>query len=49
MRAKNWRSDFNGGQGREPRRPIPRDGVEATMSVIDRWRVSGDCEEADIL
>lgn len=32
-RAKNWRSDFSVGHGRVPRRPMPREGVEATMRV----------------
>lgn len=32
-RAKNWRSAFNVGQGREPRRPMPSEGVVATISV----------------
>lgn len=32
-RAKNWRSDFNGGHGKVPRRPMPREGVDATMRV----------------
>ena len=32
-RAKNWRSAFRVGQGRVPRRPMPREGVEATMRV----------------
>lgn len=32
-RAKNWRSAFSGGQGREPSRPMPREGVVATMRV----------------
>lgn len=32
-RAKNARSDFNGGQGRQPRRPMPRVGVVATIRV----------------
>ena len=32
-RAKNARSDFRGGQGRVPRRPMPRVGVVATMRV----------------
>lgn len=30
-RAKKARSDFRGGQGRVPRRPMPRVGVVATM------------------
>ena len=34
-RAKKARSDFNGGQGRVPRRPMPREGVVATMRVSD--------------
>lgn len=32
-RAKNARSDFSGGQGRVPRRPMPREGVVATIRV----------------
>lgn len=37
-RAKKARSGFRGGQGREPRRPMPRVGVVATMRVRDgRW------------
>lgn len=32
-RAKNWRSALRGGQGREPLRPMPREGVVATMRV----------------
>lgn len=32
-RAKKARSDFRGGQGRVPRRPMPREGVVATMRV----------------
>lgn len=32
-RAKKARSDFRGGQGREPRRPMPRVGVVATIRV----------------
>ena len=32
-RAKRARSDFNGGQGRVPRRPMPREGVVATIKV----------------
>ena len=36
MRAKKARSDLRGGQGREPRRPIPREGVVATMRVSGR-------------
>lgn len=31
--AKNARSDFKVGQGRVPRRPMPREGVVATMRV----------------
>ena len=34
-RAKKARSDFRGGQGREPRRPMPRFGVVATIKVRD--------------
>lgn len=41
-RAKRARSDFRGGQGREPRRPIPRVGVVATI------RVRGGREEGGI-
>jgi len=33
MRAKKARSAFRGGQGRVPRRPMPRVGVVATMRV----------------
>lgn len=33
MRAKKARSAFRGGQGRVPRRPMPREGVVATMRV----------------
>lgn len=37
-RAKKARSGFRGGQGREPRRPMPRVGVVATMRVRGgRW------------
>lgn len=32
-RAKKARSDFKGGQGRVPRRPMPREGVVATIRV----------------
>lgn len=32
-RAKKARSAFRGGQGRVPRKPRPREGVVATMSV----------------
>ena len=32
-RAKKARSDLRGGQGREPRRPMPRLGVVATIRV----------------
>lgn len=32
-RAKRARSDFKGGQGRVPRRPMPRVGVVATIRV----------------
>ena len=32
-RAKKARSDLRGGQGREPRRPMPRVGVVATIRV----------------
>lgn len=32
-RAKKARSAFRGGQGRVPRRPMPREGVVATMRV----------------
>ena len=32
-RAKRLRSAFKGGQGRVPRRPMPRVGVVATMRV----------------
>lgn len=32
-RAKKARSDFMGGQGRVPRRPMPREGVVAMMRV----------------
>lgn len=32
-RAKKARSGFRGGQGRVPRRPMPRAGVVATMRV----------------
>lgn len=32
-RAKKARSGFRGGQGRVPRRPMPREGVVATMRV----------------
>lgn len=32
-RAKKARSAFKGGQGRVPRRPMPREGVVATMRV----------------
>lgn len=32
-RAKNARSAFRGGQGRVPRRPMPREGVVATIRV----------------
>lgn len=32
-RAKKARSVFRGGQGRVPRRPMPREGVVATMRV----------------
>ena len=31
--AKKARSAFRGGQGREPRRPMPKEGVVATMRV----------------
>lgn len=33
MRAKKARSAFKEGQGRVPRRPMPREGVVATMRV----------------
>ena len=37
-RAKRARSGFRGGQGRVPRRPMPREGVVATMRVRGgRW------------
>lgn len=39
-RAKRARSGFRGGQGRVPRRPMPREGVVATMRVSGgrgRW------------
>ena len=32
-RAKKARSLFSGGHGREPARPMPREGVVATMRV----------------
>lgn len=32
-RAKRARSGFRGGQGRVPRRPMPREGVVATIRV----------------
>lgn len=32
-RAKKARSHFKGGQGRAPRRPMPREGVVATIRV----------------
>lgn len=32
-RAKRARSGFKGGQGRVPRRPMPREGVVATIRV----------------
>jgi len=47
MRAKKARSAFRGGQGRVPRRPMPRVGVVATMRVrggrggIDAGSVGG--------
>ena len=34
-RAKKARSDFKGGQGRVPRRPMPREGVVATIRVSE--------------
>ena len=43
-RAKKARSDFSGGQGREPRRPMPRVGVVATIRV--RGGIGG---EGDII
>lgn len=49
-RAKNWRSGFKGGQGREPLRPMPREGVVATMRVRGGRGVSevGGGGEVDI-
>lgn len=32
-RAKKARSAFRGGQGRVPRKPMPKDGVVATMRL----------------
>lgn len=41
-RAKKLRSVFKGGQGRVPRRPMPREGVVATIRVRGgRWRGGG--------
>lgn len=52
-RAKKARSDFSGGQGREPRRPMPRVGVVATIRVrgggIESEDMGGGEPERDIL
>lgn len=45
-RAKNARSNFRGGQGRVPRRPMPREGVVATMRV--RGGREGGIEEGGV-
>lgn len=45
-RAKNARSDFRGGQGRVPRRPMPKEGVVATMRV--RGERVGGIEEGGV-
>lgn len=51
-RAKKARSDLRGGQGREPRRPMPRVGVVATIRVrggrgeggIEVWTSEGEMD-----
>ncbi len=45
-RAKKARSDFMGGQGRVPRRPMPREGVVATMRVSGGKGRAGGIGEA---
>ena len=35
-RAKRARSGFRGGQGRVPRRPMPKEGFVATMRLSGR-------------
>jgi len=45
-RAKKARSDFMGGQGRVPRRPMPREGVVATMKVSGGKGRAGGIGEA---
>ena len=49
-RAKKARSDFNGGQGREPRRPMPSVGVVATIRVRGgRGDIGGIGGDGDIV
>lgn len=49
-RAKNRRSALRGGHGREPLRPIPREGVVATMRVSGgRGRSEEGVGEVDML
>ena len=47
-RAKKARSDLRGGQGRVPRRPMPRDGVVATMRVRDGSGSEGGMEVGEV-
>lgn len=49
-RAKKARSDFKGGQGRVPRRPMPREGVVATIRVSGgRGRRGGGIEDEGVM